>query len=374
MSGLYIHIPYCHSKCSYCDFFSIPCINTMTQYTESLIKELSLRNEEIVIPLETIYIGGGTPSIMPINVLSKLVDGVKWYADLSVVKEFTIEANPEDVTDKWCKEIMRLGITRVSMGIQSFSDNQLQIIGRRHTSTDAVNAVATLRDNGLENISCDLIYGLPEQSFASWQESLNHLLEMNLPHFSAYLLSYEPGTRLYVQLQHGQIEEASEELVTQMYDYLIASARIEGYEHYEISNFAKAGHRAVHNSNYWLNRPYLGIGVSAHSFDGNVRRYNPNNIKEYISAVSTGSPCFIYDEETEQERHNDFIIIALRTAEGIDLSHYRQHWGESRYNRLMRTAEPFILSGKMSVSNNYLFITEKSMLVSDRIMVEFFED
>lgn len=374
MSGLYIHIPYCHSKCSYCDFFSIPRINTMTQYTESLIKELSLRNEEIVIPLETIYIGGGTPSIMPINVLSKLVDGVKWYADLSVVKEFTIEANPEDVTDKWCKEIMRLGITRVSMGIQSFSDNQLQIIGRRHTSTDAVNAVATLRDNGLENISCDLIYGLPEQSFASWQESLNRLLEMNLPHFSAYLLSYEPGTRLYVQLQHGQIEEASEELVTQMYDYLIASARIEGYEHYEISNFAKAGHRAVHNSNYWLNRPYLGIGVSAHSFDGNVRCYNPNNIKEYISAVSAGSPCSIFEEETEQERHNDFIIIALRTAEGIDLSLYRQHWGESRYNRLMRTAEPFILSGKMSVSNNHLFITEKSMLVSDRIMVEFFED
>ena len=371
MAGLYIHIPYCHAKCSYCDFFSTPRADKIDQYIDALLTELMLRRGEITEPFTTIYIGGGTPSILNDKQLTQLVEGIGKKVDLAKIEEFTIEANPEDVSDSWCQMIKRLGINRVSMGIQSFDDNQLKLINRRHSSQNAVDAIETLRSSGVDEISCDLIYGLPGQSLNSWKRSLSRLLDYDLPHFSSYLLSYEPGTRLFQQLKHGKVEEASEELAQEMYCYLIAESASCGYEHYEISNFSKPGHNAVHNSNYWRDMPYLGLGVSAHSFDGKVRRFNANKIKDYIDCLSQRMLYCEIEEETADERHNDYIIVALRTAQGIDLTRYKTVWGADRHNQLLSIAQPFIDRQQMILYHDYLAIAEEYMLISDRIMVEF---
>ncbi len=371
MAGLYIHIPYCHSKCIYCDFFSTPRCDTIDDYILSLLTELKLRKEEIKEEWTTIYIGGGTPSILPLPTLNKLIEGVKNHIDIRNVKEWTIEANPEDITSKWVKCITRHGINRVSMGIQSFNDTELIFINRRHNASKALEAINILRSNDINEISGDLIYGLPRQTFQDWQYSLDLLLSLKLPHFSSYLLSYEQGTRLYAMLQSGKIEETNEDEAIRRYKYLCNSARIAGYEHYEISNFSLPGHNAIHNSSYWENKPYLGIGVSAHSFDGTTRRYNDNNIIKYISSLSRGETCYITEHETDEERHNDYIITALRTIKGINLLDYQLHWGEHRYNQLMLSAQKHLLSNSMIIKDNRLSIAEQSMLVSDRIMLDF---
>lgn len=367
MAGLYIHIPYCHSKCAYCDFYSTPNIKSMEQYVDALLCEIKIRVNEIATSFRTIYIGGGTPSILPISLLNKIVKEVSTHVNICDIEEFTIEANPEDVTAEWVTAIMRLGINRVSMGIQSFNNKELKVINRRHTAEVAINAINILRENGIIRISGDLIYGLPGQDFESWKLSLNKLLSLQLPHFSAYLLSYEPGTGLYARLMAGKVEEASEELANEMYQYLIAEARKYGYNHYEISNFALSGCEAIHNTNYWRDLTYLGIGVSAHSFDGENRRVNPSNIKDYISQLQQGKCVYEVEEEDADARHNDYIIVSLRTAQGIDLNHY-----QSKYNYdILSIAQPHIDAGRMVRTDNYLAIAEKSMLISDRIMLDF---
>ena len=311
MAGLYIHIPYCHSKCAYCDFYSGPFSNpTPEEYFAALRNEYATRRlaETGNEPFATIYVGGGTPSCVAPQLLEPLLRHSRDDA------EVTVEANPDDVTDDWVREIRGLGVNRVSMGVQSLVDKELQAVGRRHSADEALRAIDTLRHGGIENISCDLIYGLPEQDIESWQYSLNRLLAEGLPHLSAYLLSYEPGTRLYAALQAGKIVEASDDTVQQMYDLLCSQAAACGMEHYEISNFAMPGQQSRHNSAYWNFTPYLGLGPGAHSFDGKTRRNNPSNIKRYVAkAGNVAEAEYLSDEE----RHNDIVITALRTSQGI---------------------------------------------------------
>ncbi len=370
MAGLYIHIPYCHSKCFYCDFFSTPRISDMECYVDALITELSLRKDEISDSFNTVYIGGGTPSILPVDLLSKIIQHIADLFDVTKLEEFTIEANPEDVTKEWSDAISQLGISRVSMGIQSFVDNELKAVNRRHNSATVLNAINILREANISEISGDLIYGLPNQTLESWKYSLHNLLSLDLPHFSAYLLSYEPKTRLSVMRDRGLVEEASECLVCEMYNHLIKVASIKGYQHYEISNFSKPGHLAIHNTNYWRNLSYLGVGVSAHSYDGKVRRYNSINIRDYIKTLSSRRLFYEIENETAKERHNDYIIVSLRTSEGINLMQYRTLWGDDLYNNLLIKSQQFVSNGQMILSNNHLFIAESSMLISDRIMIE----
>lgn len=371
MAGLYIHIPYCHSKCAYCDFLSTPRADTMLQYIEALKMELDMRASEINDAISTIYIGGGTPSILPLPLLQQLINHIAGYIDIATLDEFTIEANPEDISDEWCISVVNMGISRVSIGIQSFNDVELKAINRRHSAQMAVDAIEILHRSGINAISGDLIYGLPGQSLNSWKQSLEKMLSFGLPHFSSYLLSYEPGTGLYAQLKNGKVQEASEELAQEMYNHLIETAKINGYEHYEISNFSLPGHNAIHNSNYWRDLPYLGLGVSAHSFDGCNRRFNGNNIKQYITSIETGKPYFTIENETQEERHNDYIIVSLRTSHGINLDDYRHRWGDTYYKQLISTAQKYLSSGEMIIRGNQLAISEKSMLISDRIMIDF---
>lgn len=367
MAGLYIHIPYCHSKCAYCDFYSTPSVNSMEQYVEALLCEIRLRINEILDTINTVYIGGGTPSILPINLLDKIIAEIANYVDIGCLDEFTIEANPEDVKEEWVDAVKKNGINRVSMGIQSFNNDELMYINRRHTAELALNAIQILQKKGIQRISGDLIYGLPKQDLESWKQSLKMLLSLHLPHFSAYLLSYEPGTRLHARLMAGKVEEASEDLANEMYQHLIIEAKKNGYNHYEISNFALPNCEAIHNTNYWRDLPYLGIGVSAHSFDGEKRRVNPSNIKHYISQLQQGKCVYEIEEEDNDARHNDYIIVSLRTAQGIDLNYYKNQYK----NDILSIAKPHIDAGRMVLTDTHLAIAEEAMLISDRIMLDF---
>lgn len=361
MAGMYIHIPYCHAKCSYCDFYSTANQRGVAEYVSALIEEATLRKDEISEIFSTLYIGGGTPSILSQEDIVRLVKTFK----TPDMEEVTIEANPEDVTESWAEMIAGLGVNRISMGFQSFVDAELDVVGRRHSSEESIRAVKTLRRVGIKEISGDLIYGLPTQTLESWEYSLDKLLSLNLPHVSAYSLSYEPGTRLYAQLLGGKIKEVDEDIIINMYDLLITKMKEAGYEHYEISNFAKPNHRSRHNSSYWRDVPYLGLGVSAHSFDGVKRRVNPINISNYIKTIKAGLICYEIEEETILERYNDYVITALRTCEGINLNDMSKKYDT---NRLLADADKYISSGELLLKDNYLSFDEKAWLRSDGVL------
>ncbi|MDE5915376.1 MAG: radical SAM family heme chaperone HemW, partial [Duncaniella sp.] len=263
---LYIHVPFCHSKCAYCDFYSTPRKEWMEAYTDALINEWHVRSETFEEAVDTLYFGGGTPSSLPPQLFKRIIDALD--LDPRLLREATVEANPEDVTADWVRFIVNeTPLRRVSMGIQSFDDSELHTVGRRHTAARAIEAVETLRAEGIANISCDLIYGLPGQDMKSWERSLSTLTGLRPEHISAYLLSYEPGTRLSVMLDQGKITETPDEVVEAMYALLCETTAKEGYRHYEISNFALPGKEAIHNSSYWDGSPYIGLGPGAHSWD-----------------------------------------------------------------------------------------------------------
>lgn len=305
--ALYIHIPYCRAKCAYCDFYSGPLrtFNAET-YVRALNRELSARRSEIN-EIKTVYVGGGTPSILPPELLAPFL--------ALAPGERTVEVNPEDVTPEYARRLRIAGANRVSMGVQSLVDSELLSIGRRHSASDALLAYENLRLAGFQNISLDLIYGLPGQSLRSWAYSLDKLLELKPEHLSAYLLSYEPGTLLHTRLISGRLSEASDEVAEQMYLLLCHKTARTGYDHYEISNFARPGFRAQHNSSYWDMTPYLGLGPGAHSFDGHLRRANPSDFRAYMANPEA---AFIVESENADEQHNDLVITSLRTARGID--------------------------------------------------------
>ena len=283
MAGLYIHIPFCKRKCIYCDFYSIAgSPDLMGGYAGALIDEFDNRKDELGGErISTVYLGGGTPSLMPAGLLSKIVSHI----GLDGVEEATIEVNPDDVAMEYVKELADMGFNRVSMGVQSFIDSELRLLNRRHDAKGARNAVDILKRCGIQNISIDLIYGIPGQTLQSWRESIDAALSLDVPHISAYNLTYEEGTRLTMMRDKGRIKEVGDELCVDMFDALSGLLSDAGYEQYEISNFSKPGMYSRHNSSYWNFTPYLGLGASAHSFDGRKRRYNPSNLREYVKLI-----------------------------------------------------------------------------------------
>ena len=357
---LYVHIPYCHSKCAYCDFYSTPSAATMERTVDALCAEYSMRAAEIAERHRTIYIGGGTPSVLPQDLLRRVVANLP-----AVPGEFTIEANPEDVSPEAVSMWREIGINRVSMGVQSFVDTELAAVRRRHSAADAIRAVEVLRNGGVCNFSLDLIYGLPGQDMRSWRYSLDTLLRLRPTHFSAYILSYEPRTLLTSMVKAGKLVPASDELLLDMYACLCSAAAAHGYEHYEISNFALPGFRAVHNSGYWNGTPYIGLGPSAHSFDGSVRRFNPADIRLYLAKIESGAVAYEVDEEDEDNRFNDSLITSLRTAAGLPLDTI----GISRRDILLSDARKHLLDGSLILtSDRRLVIPEAWWPMSDAIL------
>lgn len=368
MAGIYIHIPFCKKRCIYCDFYSTTDNRLMESYIDAICKEFESRITELAPQnITTIYIGGGTPSQLSIQQLSRLVGFIKSKINFNLIEEFTIEVNPDDVNLDYMLSCRELGINRVSMGIQSFVDSELAAINRRHNATQARNAVEIIRNAGFSNISIDLIYGLPTQTLGTWKYSIKEALKLNVPHISCYNLSYEEGTILYKKRESGEVAECSEDDCVKMYETLVNELKTAGYVHYEISNFSLPGKHSRHNSNYWNLTPYLGLGASAHSFNGTARRYNPASITEYIKSINDRGTAFIEEDEALWERYNEYVMINLRTMWGMQIDKVRELFGETYYNHLIKYSRSFIASGELKESDNVLSLTEKGIMLSDYI-------
>ena len=316
---IYIHIPFCHRKCSYCAFYSVPSLRDSQRYIDALCRELEMRRHSMTGPVRTVYFGGGTPSILTIPQLARIADTLRANYDLSALEECTFEANPEDITPQYLADLRSLGLVdRLSLGIQSLHDDELRLIGRRHTAAQAVAAVHAAAAAGFGNITVDLIYGLPGQSEESWRDTLRQAAALPVTHLSAYALTVEPGTILERQIGQGRVPAVDDEAAVAHYRILLEWAAAQGFGQYEVSNFARPGHRSRHNSRYWNRTPYLGVGAAAHSFDGEYRRWNVADTAQYCSLLETGHVPHEEEQLTLRDAHNEYLMTALRTVEGID--------------------------------------------------------
>lgn len=374
MAGIYVHIPFCKSRCIYCGFYSTTLFDRQEEYVKSLIKEMDDRKDYLGSePVKTIYIGGGTPSLLKPSSLERLCTTLQDRRHLIYnIEEFTMECNPDDITDEYAGLIASLGINRVSMGAQTFSDERLAFLHRRHRAGDVGKAVETLRRNGIENISIDLMFGFPDESISDWQSDIDEALSLGVQHISAYSLMYEEGTPLFRLLNDGKIREINEETSLRMYEMLIESLANHGFEHYEISNFALPGYRSKHNSSYWKQTPYLGIGASAHSYDIVSRQWNVADVKDYIRLINASSHEYIEETEhlTDTERYNDLITTALRTCDGIDIGSLPQRHRDF----ILKASQKHIALGNLTLDNGIIRLTRQGLFISDSIMVDLIED
>lgn len=374
MTGLYIHIPFCATRCSYCDFYSQTNSALRSEYIQALIAEMCIRRAEVTDTIGTLYFGGGTPSLLSPQEIGRIIEQVYRLFSFSSDAEITLEANPDDLNTSYVQELRTLPINRISMGAQSFHDEDLHFLNRRHNARQVLEAVDTCRNAGLTNLSIDLIYGLPGQTPTRWQENISAVLALSPPHLSAYHLIYEEGTPLTRLLHAGKVREVDEEVSLELFRMLREQLTEAGYEHYEISNFARSGYHSRHNSSYWQDTPYLGLGPSAHSFDGRrTRRCNPSDIRRYIVSMATGKPLFTEEILTDNDRYNEVVMTRLRTACGLSPDQIGHLFGKESAERCIRTAAPFIRDGLLrEEADGRIRLTEKGIFLSDRIISEFF--
>ncbi len=370
MTGVYIHIPFCASRCVYCGFYSTTGVAWRDRYVGALCREMAMR--QIADGVSTIYIGGGTPSQLTPSQLRDLFRGItEAYGAVGDDVEVTMECNPDDVTPAFVEVLRDLPVNRVSMGAQTFDEQRLRFLRRRHTAEEVYRAVDNLRGAGIENISIDLIFGFPNETLEDWEQDLTRAIAIGATHLSAYSLAYEEGTPLYNMLQSGKVSEIDEEVSLAMYDRLIDRLAEAGYEHYEISNFAQPGYRSRHNSSYWHEVPYLGIGAAAHSYNLRQRSWNVSDVQTYVRAIEAGKLPSEVETLDLTTRYDDLVTTALRTREGIDLSHVRRDYGDTYYQYLLKTAEPLVQRGLVTIDNTHLALTRKGLFISDDVMSDF---
>lgn len=320
--------------------------------------------------IETIYFGGGTPSILKAEQLCDILRHIKATYNVSDNAEITTEGNPDDLTPDYLATLIQGGFNRLSMGIQTFCDERLKFLCRRHNSATAITAIGNARKAGFHNISIDLMYGFPNETLPEWTADIDQALALQPEHISAYALMYEEGTRLTRMLEEGIISEVDEELSLLMYDALIDKLHEAGYEHYEISNFCQPHHHSRHNSSYWEGTPYLGLGAAAHSYDGHSRQWNPESLTEYLQGIESGTPVFERETLTHSQLYDEMIMTRLRTSKGLSLKTLEERFGRDKLEYCIRNAQPHIQAGRMKISNtnNTLFLTRKGIFVSDDIM------
>lgn len=373
MTGLYIHIPFCASRCVYCGFYSTTLPALRDAYVDALCQELTLRAEELPADeaITTIYLGGGTPSQLTTDQLDRLFSYIyKVYRSQPV--EVTMECNPDDITPAFADWISQSPIDRISMGAQTFSDDRLRLLRRRHTAAEVRRATTLLRQAGIRNISIDLMFGFPGETLADWEQDIDEALRLGVEHISAYSLMYEEGTTLHRWLSEGRIQEIDDDLSLRMYDCLVDRLTAVGYRHYEISNFALPQRESRHNSSYWRDVPYMGLGASAHSFDGRQRSWNVADIETYIAAIGRGErPCTVeaLDPDTHYE---DVVLTSLRTAEGIDLGKIRRDFGSQRLDFLLAAADQDLRQGYLVREDDHLRLTRRGIYLSDGITARLF--
>ena len=362
MAGLYIHIPFCRSRCIYCGFYSTTALDLRQRYVEAVCKEIAIRCPDEQ-DIETIYLGGGTPSQLTIPQLQQIFAAIYKYNKVSPDAEVTIEMNPDDVTEAFADGLCWLPVNRVSMGAQTFNDERLKWLHRRHTACQVTEALERLRDNGIQNISIDLMYGFPGETLSDWEADITVALALNVEHLSAYCLMIEEGTPLWKMQQVFPDEETERS----MYELLIDRLEAAGYEHYEISNFARPDYHSRHNSAYWNDTPYIGLGAAAHSYDGHTRSWNVADIHQYIKSIESGKRLFDSEVIEGDTRYNDRLTVALRTREGLDLSTLSDH----HRDYAIKNARRFLNDGLLHITPaNHLALTRRGLFVSDMIISE----
>lgn len=371
MAGIYIHIPFCKKKCTYCDFYTVVAPDFIPSLVNSIEKELRFRKDYLKNEaINTIYFGGGTPSILNPEQFQQIFSTIFELFHVNDDAEITFEANPDDLTPEYLSSVRALPFNRISIGIQSFDDEDLKRINRRHTGNEAIAAVRNAQFAGFDNLSIDLIYGLPFQTLEAWEKQLDIALSLDVQHISSYGLTYEEGTALWKQREKGKVTNVDDEIMNAMYLLLLERVQQNGFEAYEVSNFALAGRRSRHNTSYWKQEPYLGIGPSAHSYDLVSRQWNVSSIKDYIKAFETGTSFYDREELTLFDRYNDFVMVSLRTSDGLDKEIMKAEFGLELYEYCLQNVQSFIENGKVSDSDGKFRLTPDGIMISNIILIE----
>ncbi|HEY3371211.1 MAG TPA: radical SAM family heme chaperone HemW [Prolixibacteraceae bacterium] len=372
MAGIYLHIPFCRKRCHYCDFFKSTDLSQKARLLEGLKSELQSRASELESEeINTIYFGGGTPSVLLIDELKDLLNIIGELYQVAENAEITLEANPDDLTQAILSGLRQIGFNRLSMGVQSFSEADLKLMNRRHGVMQAVQSVKWAKKAGFSNISIDLIYGLPNQSLEEWERNVRIAVELDVEHISAYNLTYHEGTVFYEQLKKGILKELPDELSLQQFELLNLLLQEAGFEHYEISNFCKPGLYSQHNSSYWNSKKYLGIGPSAHSYDLVSRRWNVSSISKYLDGLENGQPYFEAEILTLQDRYNDFIITGLRTIWGVSEELIQSSFPPGYFTHFQTFKEKYQRSGHLLCTSGKVCISPEGLFISDKIMADF---
>lgn len=373
MAGIYIHIPFCKSRCLYCDFFSTVGEEEKTRYLEAVCSELRMRSAELSgEKIETVYFGGGTPSRLTLEEWKMIFDVLNRIYGLEDCKEITLEANPDDLSFSYLSALRAFPFNRISLGVQSFDDRELRFLNRRHTAEQALQAIETARRAGYENISIDLMYGLPGQTSSAWKNNLQSAVSTEVPHISAYHLIYEEGTRLSRMREEGKIMPVDEDTSLRMFEQLMDCLTGHGFLHYEISNFARPGRLARHNTSYWKNIPYLGIGAAAHSYTEGVRQWNVADLNGYITGILSGVRKAEREVPTPNSRYNDRILTSLRTMWGVNVQEIGKEFGSARLVYLRTQAAPYLRSGMLVEEEGHIKVSRKGLFISDRIISDLF--
>jgi oxygen-independent coproporphyrinogen-3 oxidase len=373
VSGIYIHIPFCRQACNYCDFHFSTSLQNKDALVKGIVAEIEQRNDYLKDKhIETIYFGGGTPSLLSEREASMILEKIYKLYDVSRDAEVTLECNPDDLSEEKLKELKRLEVNRLSIGLQSFNEDELVWMNRAHTAKESEASVKRAQDKGFENITIDLIYGSKFSNLRSWKSTLDKAIDLDVKHISSYNLTIEEKTKLGFDFKQKKEVAIDDELSSEMFLEMIDRLGKNGFIHYEISNFGKEGFFSIHNSNYWKGKHYMGLGPSAHSFDGLSRQWNVANNNAYIKNVNEGKGYFEKETLSEAERFNEYMLIALRTMWGIDLQFLKANFDGELVKHFLKEVERFMQDGSIVAKEHSYTLTEKGKLLADRIAGDLF--
>lgn len=373
MAGIYIHVPFCKKACHYCNFHFSTQQQLKPEMVKAICREAYLRKDFIQEPINTIYLGGGTPSLLSDSELELILDTLKENYTISPSAEITLEANPDDIQSDKLNHWHRVGINRLSIGIQSFFEEDLHWMNRAHNALQARDCIVQAQMAGFSNLTIDLIYGTPGLTNERWQQNIQTALSLGIPHLSCYALTVESNTALDHMVRKGQKKDVDTDLQATHFNILTQTLQAAGFEHYEISNFAKPGFRSQHNSSYWQGKPYLGLGPAAHSFDGAfIRQWNISNNPLYISSLQQGVVPFESETLTITQKINEYLMTSLRTMEGISLNFLEKNWGEKKKLDVLNAAQIFMDRKDMILKDHHLILTQQGKFLADGIASDLF--
>lgn len=372
--GVYIHIPFCHQICNYCDFNKFYFHNQpVDEYIESLGKEMALWQDDLAkAKIETIFLGGGTPTALSLEQLERLLTLIHQYIPLEHVKEFSSEANPDELTLEKMQLMRKFGVNRLSMGVQTFNQDLLKILGRTHSNNHVYDVIQYAKQTEFPSISIDLMYGLPNQTMEQWKESLQEAFRLKIPHISAYSLLVEPKTIFYNLLSKGKLSLPGEDLEAEMYGYLMDEMKRNGYKQYEISNFSYEGKASEHNLLYWNNDEYIGLGAGAHGYVNSIRYSNHGPLKKYMQQLEIGEkPVMMQKEVTYEEKMEEEMFLGLRKNQGVSLSNFDKRYGKSLYEAYGNEIEELLKKELIEIKNDYVFLTSRGRFVGNEVFQYF---